>query len=55
VFVTGYSADSIDHRFAHVPVLQKPIERQKLRAVLSQADEPDGRAADRALRAARIA
>jgi two-component sensor histidine kinase/DNA-binding response OmpR family regulator len=55
VFVTGYSADSIDHRFAHVPVLQKPIERQKLRAVLSQADEPDGRAAERALRSARIA
>jgi hypothetical protein len=35
VFVTGYGADSIDRRFAHVPVLQKPIERQKLQAVLA--------------------
>jgi CheY-like chemotaxis protein len=30
VFVTGYSADGIDGRYAHVPVLQKPIERQQL-------------------------
>jgi two-component sensor histidine kinase/DNA-binding response OmpR family regulator len=37
VFVTGYSADSIDSRFTHVPVLQKPIEPQKLRALLIQA------------------
>src|SRR5262249_54290907 len=30
VFVTGYGAESIDGRFAHVPILQKPIERQVL-------------------------
>lgn len=30
VFVTGYGAESIDGRFAQVPVLQKPIERQVL-------------------------
>jgi PAS domain S-box-containing protein len=30
VFVTGYGAESIDGRFAEVPVLQKPIERQVL-------------------------
>jgi len=30
VFVTGYEADTVDHRFSHVPVLQKPIERQAL-------------------------
>jgi PAS domain S-box-containing protein len=30
VFVTGYGAESIDSRFAQVPVLQKPIERQVL-------------------------
>jgi CheY-like chemotaxis protein len=30
VFVTGYGAESIDCRFAEVPVLQKPIERQVL-------------------------
>jgi two-component sensor histidine kinase/DNA-binding response OmpR family regulator len=33
VFVTGYGAESIDGRFAHVPVLQKPIERQMLEGV----------------------
>jgi PAS domain S-box-containing protein len=30
VFVTGYEADTIDERFSHVPILQKPIERQML-------------------------
>jgi PAS domain S-box-containing protein len=30
VFVTGYGAESIDGRFAHVPILQKPIEREVL-------------------------
>jgi PAS domain S-box-containing protein len=30
VFVTGYGAEGIDNRFAQVPVLQKPIERQML-------------------------
>jgi PAS domain S-box-containing protein len=30
VFVTGYGAESIDGRYAHVPILQKPIERQVL-------------------------
>ncbi|HEY2228637.1 MAG TPA: response regulator [Xanthobacteraceae bacterium] len=33
VFVTGYSAEGIDRRFAKVPVLQKPIERQMLQSV----------------------
>ena len=33
VFVTGYGAESIDGRFAHVPVLQKPVERQMLEGV----------------------
>jgi two-component sensor histidine kinase/DNA-binding response OmpR family regulator len=36
VFVTGYSADSIDARFHHIPVLQKPIEPQMLREILRQ-------------------
>jgi len=30
VFITGYEADTVDVRFSDVPVLQKPIERQKL-------------------------
>ena len=33
VFVTGYGAESIESRFAHIPVLQKPIERQVLEGV----------------------
>ena len=30
IFVTGYGVESIDHQFAHIPILQKPIERQML-------------------------
>ena len=30
VFITGYGAESIDGRFSHIPILQKPIERQVL-------------------------
>jgi CheY-like chemotaxis protein len=33
VFVTGYGAEGIDRRFAQVPVLQKPIERQMLQSL----------------------
>jgi CheY-like chemotaxis protein len=35
VFVTGYTAEAIDERFAHVPVLQKPIDQEALRRALS--------------------
>jgi CheY-like chemotaxis protein len=35
VFVTGYSAEGIDRRFAQIPVLQKPIERQMLQSVFA--------------------
>ncbi len=34
IFVTGYSTDSISDRFTHIPVLQKPIEREALRKFL---------------------
>ena len=37
VFVTGYGAEGIDGRFAHVPVLQKPIERQMLHGLFADA------------------
>jgi PAS domain S-box-containing protein len=30
IFVTGYDKDSIEHKFAHVPVLRKPIEAHAL-------------------------
>ena len=36
VFVTGYDADSVDARFAGVPILQKPIERNMLQKVFAQ-------------------
>ena len=39
VFVTGYGAESIDGRFAHVPILQKPIERQVLQHLFLPPDE----------------
>ena len=34
VFVTGYSTGSIDSRFRHVPVLQKPIEPEALQTLI---------------------
>ncbi|MGH6676462.1 MAG: HWE histidine kinase domain-containing protein, partial [Xanthobacteraceae bacterium] len=33
VFVTGYDADSVEPRFRHVPILQKPIEREALKKI----------------------
>jgi two-component sensor histidine kinase/two-component SAPR family response regulator len=32
-FVTGYSEDNIDKKFANVPVMQKPVERKALQAI----------------------
>ena len=40
IFVTGYGAESIDRRFANVPILQKPIERQTLQRLFES--RPDG-------------
>jgi PAS domain S-box-containing protein len=36
VFVTGYSADSIDGRYAHIHTLEKPIEPETLRLLFVQ-------------------
>jgi CheY-like chemotaxis protein len=36
VFVTGYAPDSIDGRFAHVPLIQKPIPREALASALAR-------------------
>jgi PAS domain S-box-containing protein len=33
IFVTGYGVESVDRRFAHVPVLPKPIERETLQRI----------------------
>jgi DNA-binding response OmpR family regulator len=35
VFVTGYGADGVDPRFAHVPLLEKPVDMEVLRAALA--------------------
>ena len=35
LFITGYERDSIDRRYANVPVLQKPIEADSLQRVLA--------------------
>lgn len=34
-FVTGYSEENVDKRFANVPVVQKPVERKALQAVFA--------------------
>lgn len=41
VFLTGYQRDSIDRRYANVPLLQKPIEPESLeRVLISLLDAP---------------
>ncbi len=48
VFITGYQRDSLDRRYANVPVLQKPIDAGALESVLLAllGNEPLLRAAD---------
>ena len=48
VFITGYQRDSLDRRYANVPVLQKPIDAAALESVLLAllGNEPLLRAAD---------
>ncbi len=46
IFVTGYGAESIDRRFAHIPVMQKPVERNMLQRIFVpnvSAKPPRGR------------
>jgi len=38
VFATGYGAESIESRFEHIPVLQKPIEKDMLTRVFLRPD-----------------
>jgi two-component SAPR family response regulator len=40
VFVSGYGRESIESRFAGVPLLNKPVERQRLKAALAGCLEP---------------
>ncbi|MEA2847454.1 MAG: hypothetical protein QOG78_2735 [Rhodospirillaceae bacterium] len=48
IFITGYQRESIDRRYANVPVLQKPIDAAALESVLLTllGSEPMLRAAD---------
>ena len=41
VFVTGYGTESVDARFAQVPVLQKPIEREQLQRMFVNGHASD--------------
>ena len=48
IFITGYQRESIDRRYANVPVLQKPIDAVALESVLLTllGSQPVLRAAD---------
>jgi two-component sensor histidine kinase/DNA-binding response OmpR family regulator len=50
VFITGYGPESVDERFAHVPILQKPVARGALDEVLRRrlSGEPGAQAPRRA-------
>jgi PAS domain S-box-containing protein len=48
VFVTGYGVESIDGRFAYVPIVKKPVQRLALQNIFIPADsnapkKPNGR------------
>ena len=45
VFITGYQRDSIDRRYANIPVLSKPLESDSLERVLVSLLEPPVRRA----------
>ena len=38
VFVTGYGVESIDGRFAYVPIIKKPVQRQVLQSIFVAAE-----------------
>ena len=39
IFVTGYGHESIDRRFAHSPILEKPVEREVLEEMLGRSSD----------------
>jgi two-component SAPR family response regulator len=43
IFITGYQRDSIDRRYANIPVLPKPLEAESLERVLVSLLEPPTR------------
>jgi PAS domain S-box-containing protein len=52
VFVTGYGVESIDGRFADVPIVKKPVQRQVLQTIFIPAenDDPPAKFASRRVR-----
>jgi CheY-like chemotaxis protein len=38
VFVTGYGVESIESRFAHVPIIKKPVQRADLQKIFVPAE-----------------
>jgi PAS domain S-box-containing protein len=41
IFVTGYDVDSIDERFRHVPIVQKPVNETELLRIFAAARPSD--------------
>jgi hypothetical protein len=58
VFVTGYGVESIDGRFARVPIIKKPVQRQLLQKIFVLPEEtetcPAPHAQERKRRAAAV-
>lgn len=49
-FISGYGAESVDRRYGHIPLMQKPIDRQVLLNLFdSVGDADDGAMSARAL------
>jgi PAS domain S-box-containing protein len=47
IFVTGYGVESIDRRFTHIPVIQKPVERHVLQRIFVPGQDDAKRARPR--------
>jgi CheY-like chemotaxis protein len=43
VFVTGYGAESVERRFSDVPILQKPIELDRLQSIFAIQQHEESR------------
>jgi PAS domain S-box-containing protein len=43
-FISGYGAESVDRRYGHIPLMQKPIDRQALVNLFNALGDADGAA-----------
>jgi two-component sensor histidine kinase/PAS domain-containing protein len=41
VFLTGYGHESVDRRFAHAPILEKPVDREVLETIFERGGDND--------------